>query len=296
METYAIIGPTASGKSDLAVRIAEALDAEILSLDSLSIYKQIDIASAKPTPGECRGILHYGIDLLAPDEAFSVATFIDLYRDAKAASESHGKPLVIVGGSSFYLKALIEGISEVPPPDGETLHRAETLLRDLKSTHAMLSKIDPQTMRKIAPADRYRIEKMLLLYLQSGAAPSEWFAAHPPQPVLTDFTLYEIAMARDVLRERIRVRTGKMVDAGLIDEVAGLERRYGRAPNAMKAIGIVEVLDFLDGKCTKAEMTEQITTHTAQLAKRQQTFNRNQFPMKKSLGAEEIYTALIANR
>ena len=291
MKTIAIIGPTASGKSDLA--IAKASGARILSLDSLSIYRHIDIASAKPTPQERGGIVHYGIDVLDPDEPFDVTTFIELYRHARAECDAAGVPLIIVGGTSFYLKALMDGISEVPPTDASTCEKVEAMMRDQPSAYALLRSVDPETMEKIASNDRYRTEKMLTLYLQTGVVPSVWFSSHPPRPLLTDCELFEIDVARDLLRERIVKRTHKMVASGLIDEVADLERRYGRRPNAMKAIGIVEVLDYLDGKIDKDEMTQQIITHTAQLAKRQQTFNRSQFAEKTLLPYTQLLNAVL---
>lgn len=293
MKTIALIGPTASGKSDLAVAAANTSGARILSLDSLSIYRYIDIASAKPTLQERNGIVHYGIDVLDPDEAFNVTTFIDLYRHARAECDAAGVPLIIVGGTSFYLKILFEGISEIPAADTATGEKIETMMRAPSDAYDFLLGIDPGTMRKIERSDRYRIEKMLTVYLQTGVAPSEWFRAHPPRPILTDCPLFEIDTARDVLRERIDRRTRRMVSTGLIDEVAMLERRYGRAPNPMKAIGVTEVLDYLDGKIDKDEMTQLIITHTAQLAKRQQTFNRGQFAEKTLLPYPELLDAVL---
>ena len=293
MKTIALIGPTASGKSALALAAAKTAGARILSLDSLSIYKGIDIASAKPTPQEREGVIHYGIDLLYPDEPFSVTTFIDLYRRARAECDAAGVPLIIVGGTSFYLKTLMEGISETPPTDDETRRRVAAILQDREAAYALLRDADPATAERIDPNDRYRTEKMLTLYLQTGTAPSAWFESHPPQPLLRECPLFEIDVDREVLRERIALRTHAMVASGLIDEVAGLERRYGRAVHPMKAIGIVEVLAYLDGKFERGEMVEQIITHTAQLAKRQQTFNRSQFAEKTLLGAEALQDAVV---
>ena len=182
MRTIAVIGPTASGKSDLAVAAAKAVGARILSLDSLSIYKEIDIASAKPTVSERGGIVHYGIDVLCPDEPFSVTTFIDLYRRAHSECEAAGVPLIIVGGTSFYLKTLMEGISETPPASDTVRRKVEAMMRDQRSAYALLHSADPATAEKIDPNDRYRTEKMLTIYLQTDMPPSLWFEAHPPRP------------------------------------------------------------------------------------------------------------------
>lgn len=289
MKQIALIGPTASGKSDLALKLAHEHNAYILSLDSLSIYKEIDIASAKPSADELSLVKHYGINLIRPDEPFSVATFERLYRELKARCLAEGKNLIIVGGSSFYLRTLLQGLSPIPEYSEATQHRVKELLTDLPSAHKLLLDADPLYMKAIEPSDRYRIEKMLLLHLQTETTPTEYFTKHPPEPTIKELSIFEIDVEREKLRERIRLRTRKMIESGLIDEVCALEHRYTRSPNALKAIGIIEVFDYLDGRIGKEEMREQIITHTSQLAKRQQTFNRTQFPGRELFNAEEIY-------
>jgi len=288
MKQLAIIGPTASGKSDLAIKIAKEIDAYILSIDSLSIYKEIDIVSAKPSHEELREIKHFGIDEIYPDENFSVEIFIKLYKDVRQQCEKENKNLIIVGGTSFYLKSLLEGLSVLPQITSLTQERVQKQLQNLPASYELLQKIDPIYMQKIAPNDRYRIEKALLIYEASGEIPTLWFTNNPPQPVIENLPIFNIDIARDVLRERIKQRTKKMYESGLIDEVCALEQKYGRAPNAMGAIGIVEVLEYLDGKVEKEKMLELISTHTAQLAKRQQTFNRTQFGEVTSAPLEDL--------
>lgn len=289
MKQIALIGSTASGKSDLALTLALENNALILSIDSLSIYQEIDIASAKPSKTELGLVEHFGIDRLRPDENASVITFIDEYRRLREKALAEEKNIIIVGGSSFYLKSMIDGLSKIPDYSPDTLHQAKNMLFDLERCHAILHTVDPFTMAKIAPSDAYRIEKMLLIYLESGMAPSEWFKANPPAPIITECPVFNLQVDRDVLRERITLRTEKMVRSGLINEVAELERMYGRTPNSMKAIGIIETLEYLDGKLTKPELIEHIATHTAQLAKRQQTFNAHQFVLHNSGSADELY-------
>ncbi|MBU1642791.1 tRNA (adenosine(37)-N6)-dimethylallyltransferase MiaA, partial [bacterium] len=172
--------------------------------------------------------------------------------------------------------------------------RTAKMLLDPLKAYAYLQGIDPAYMQAIEPTDAYRIEKMLLLVLESGMSPTEWFNAHPPKPVIETLDIFDIAVERALLRERIIKRTRQMIESGLIDEVAMLEHKYGRDHNAMKAIGIIEVLAFLDGEYTKEEMIDTIITHTAQLAKRQQTFNRTQFG--EAVSAElDILPQLIAD-
>ncbi|MBD3806115.1 tRNA (adenosine(37)-N6)-dimethylallyltransferase MiaA [Sulfuricurvum sp.] len=288
MKQLAIIGSTASGKSDFALALAQKHNAIILSIDSLSIYRKIDIASAKPSQDELSLVPHFGINRLNPDETASVMTFIDEYRAIDECAKNEGKNIIIVGGSSFYLKRMIEGLSPIPTYSHTTLNKAKSMLERLEECHRLLSSVDPKSMEKIAPSDRYRIEKMLLIYLETLEAPSQWFKAHPPQPIITDCPVVEIKIDRDLLRQRIALRTSKMIQQGLIDEVAELERLYGRALNSMKAIGILEVLEYLDGKISKLEMETLISTHTAQLAKRQQTFNAHQFALSASGRVDEL--------
>ena len=274
----ALIGATASGKTSLAVKIAHKMDAHILSLDSLSIYKEIDIVSAKPTEGERDGIVHFGIDLLSPDEVFDVTTFIKLYQDLCKRCLKEQKNLVIVGGTSFYLKMLLEGVSELPVLSKEAKMRSHRQMHTPKEVYETLMQLDPDYMRQIERGDTYRIEKALQIYLATNEIPSVYFKKYPPVPVITEpLPVYEIIWDRTELRERIAKRTQKMVDEGLIDEIIYLEKTYTRAPNCMKAIGIKETLMYLDGIYDKKMLIEKIAINTGRLAKRQTTFNNSQF-------------------
>lgn len=291
----ALIGPTASGKTALAIAYAKKYNANILSLDSLAIYKEIDIVSAKPTVAEREGITHFGLDVIYPDEPFDVTIFIKLYRQAREQSIAEGKSLVIVGGTGFYLKSLIDGMSTMPnirEASQEKTHQC--LIAGIPEAHRFLYDLDPSYMQNIETTDRYRIEKMLDLYFETGLTPTAYFQANPPQPVITDaLPIYEIVVDRVVLRERIRIRTHQMIERGLIDEIFYLESKYTRAPNCMKAIGIRETLDYFDGYYSKAELIEKIIINTARLAKRQRTFNASQFADKVSLPLEELTILLL---
>ena len=294
MKQLAIIGPTASGKSDLAIKIALKTDAYILSIDSLSIYKEIDIVSAKPSKEELATVKHFGINVLNPDEYFSVDIFIDLYKEIVDICKKENKNLVIVGGTSFYLKSLMQGLSALPKITQEVKERVHKRLQNLEESYALLFKLDTIYMQKIDKNDAYRIEKALLIYEASGQTPSEWFTQNPPKPVIENLPIFNIEVSRDVLRERISQRSKKMLDIGLIDEVCYLEQKYSRLPHSMSSIGIVEVLDFLDGKIDKEQMIELISTHTAQLAKRQQTFNRTQFEGVVNAKLEDLEEIILS--
>ena len=291
----AIIGATASGKSDLAIKLANRYDAYILSMDSLAIYRGTDIVSAKPTKQQLESVVHFGIDMLNIDEPFSAEEFIRLYKQVRNICLSKGRSLIIAGGTSFYLKRLLAGLSPTPPLSKELLEEVASMLEDLQGAYWLLYRIDREYMQRIAPKDRYRIEKALAIYLASGLPPSKWFALHPPKPIIKQLPIYEIATKRSVLRERIAKRTTKMLQAGLVEEVDALVKKYGKTPKAMKSIGIVETLEYLEGKIDLTTLQEQITTHTAQLAKRQQTFNKGQFANRIALELESLQKRLLTN-
>jgi tRNA dimethylallyltransferase len=294
IKQLAIIGPTASGKSDLAIKIAKKIDAYILSIDSLSIYKEIDIVSAKPSTQELNNVKHFGINILQPDEYFSVDIFINLYKQTLSTCQKNNKNLIIVGGTSFYLKSLMQGLSSLPHISENIRRHVETKLTDLEVTYKYLTNIDPNYMKNISSNDKYRIEKALLIYESSQLTPTEWFELNPPKPIMENIDIYNIDVDRDILRERISKRTKKMLELGLIDEVCFLEQKYTRFPHAMKSIGIAEVLEYLDGKFSKKNMLENISIHTAQLAKRQQTFNRTQFENIITQSLEELEGTILA--
>ncbi len=282
MKEIAIIGSTASGKTSLAVETALQTNSIILSVDSLSVYKYIDIASAKPTIEERQGIKHFGIDVLEPTQNFDVTQFLELYNQSKEYCHQHNKNLIIVGGTSFYLKTLIDGISTMPSIEETTIEWVNEQLIDPIKAYAFLEQIDPEYAKSIKQNDTYRIEKALSLYRQTNVAPSIYFEQNPPKPIAPNLELFEIIWDPNELRERIKLRTQQMIDQGIIDEVIMLEKRFGREPNSMKSIGIIETLAYLDGLINKQELFEQIANHTAQLAKRQRTFNRNQFGNKQT--------------
>lgn len=293
-EQLALIGPTASGKTALAIKVAHQINANILSLDSLAIYKEINIASAKPTIEERENIPHFGIDIIFPNEGFDVTTFVKLYEEAKANSIASGKNLIIVGGTSFYLNVLLKGISNLPKISSTAQEETAKKLLNPQEAYTFLYALDSEYMKRIQPNDRYRIEKMLNLYFETELTPTEYFQQNPAKATIsTQLPIYEIEVERDVLRQRITKRTHEMIKTGLVEEVFALEKKHTRQPNCMKSIGIKEVLSYLDGDDTKSEMKEKIITHTAQLAKRQRTFNKSQFHNKTQLPLEDLKKLLL---
>ena len=275
MKELAIIGTTASGKTALSLEIANKTNSIILSLDSLCVYKEIDIANAKPTKIERGDIVHFGIDEVFPNEKFDVIEFLNLYKNAKEYAEKNMKNLIIVGGTGFYLKALVDGIS-----DG--LKENTNLDMSLNDAYNLLYSLDKDYMQKIEPNDKYRVEKAYSIYKQSGLTPSQYFLKNPKIALSPNLPIFEILWEKDELINRISLRTKQMIKSGLIDETIYLEKKYTRAPNCMSSIGIVETLEYLDGKIDKKSLEDKIIQNTLKLAKRQNTFNKGQFTNKVS--------------
>ncbi len=270
MKEIAIIGTTASGKTGLSLELAEKTNSIILSLDSLCVYKEIDIVSAKPTKTERGDIVHFGINEVYPNENFDVVEFMNLYKKAKTFAQNNSKNLIIVGGTGFYLKALVDGLS-----DG--LQRKIKLDIPLNDAYDLLYSLDKEYMKKIERNDKYRIEKAYSIYKESGLVPTEFFSKNQKSPLSKNLKIFEIIWQKEDLVKRIALRTKQMVKEGLIDEIIYLEKKYTRSPNCMASIGIVETLEYLDGKLNKEELENKIILNTTKLAKRQNTFNKGQF-------------------
>ncbi|MBL0686717.1 MAG: tRNA (adenosine(37)-N6)-dimethylallyltransferase MiaA [Sulfurospirillum sp.] len=285
MRKIAILGATGSGKTTLSIELAKELNANILSLDSLSIYKEINIASAKPSHVYTKKVKHFGIDVLHVNEDFNVTLFFKLYNEAKSRSKKDGKNLIIVGGTGFYLKSMIDGISYKPKISEDTKLKVK---QNLSNGHVLISEFDEIYASTISKNDSYRIEKWLEIYFQTGITPSQFFKLNQKKPIVKNLKLYEIDIDKQILRDRISKRTTIMLENGLIDEVFYLEKRYTRTPNPMRSIGIKETLSFLDGNFNKNELKEKIITNTSKLAKRQKTFNTTQFKEHFRGSTEEI--------
>ncbi|PAF42879.1 tRNA (adenosine(37)-N6)-dimethylallyltransferase MiaA [Helicobacter sp. 11S02596-1] len=290
----AILGPTASGKSALALEIAEKIDAEIFSLDSLSIYQEINIAAAKPSVEELGRIKHYGINELTINEHNNAQIFKSLLETA--IKQTAKKTLLIVGGSSFYLKSIIEGLSEMPmlcEKEKQSVQQRIDECLQSQNPHAFLAQIDPLYAKNIANNDTYRLQKALEIFFATATPPSVYFQNHPKKPFAYPIKIYAIAIAKEILKEKIYERTQKMLQMGLVDEIASLLKTYKRDCQPFKAIGPKECIAYLDGHMDLKELQNTICTHTTQLAKRQSTFNRTQFQDISHLSAKEIFDRVV---
>ena len=269
---FALIGTTASGKSDLGFELAQEFCGVILSLDSLALYKEIDIASAKPKPWQLDSVRHFGVNEIYPDEDFSVGVFFEIYKNAKEFALSQNCPLIITGGSGFYLKAMLNGLAPDVPKCEINLSNEEI--------YKLALNIDPDFSEKFSQNDSYRLEKWYQIYKFSGQIPSIWLRDNTKDSIIKELAIFEILWDKDELRARIKKRTKNMLESGLIEEAKFLFSKYKSEPKPLKSIGLKECKQFLDAEISQSELEELITTHTAQLAKRQRTFNRSQFEKK----------------
>ncbi|MFC3848032.1 tRNA (adenosine(37)-N6)-dimethylallyltransferase MiaA [Helicobacter baculiformis] len=283
----AILGASGSGKSALALKLAQDLDAEIFSLDSLSIYKDFDIAAAKPSIQDLQRVKHYAINVLEIHQPNNAPVFMQELQKALALTQK--SVLLLVGGSGFYLKAILEGLSPMPPISKAV--RAQ--VAHLCDPYAFLTQVDPAYAHKIHPKDTYRIQKGLEIFLATHTPPSAYFKAHPRIPFALPIKLYALTLPKEVLHAQIAQRTQSMLDRGIVAEVEHLARAYGTHHQPFKAIGPKECLAHLEGKLSLEALKEAIHTHTCQLAKRQTTFNKTQFQNITSLQTDALYRALL---
>lgn len=272
-----ICGPTASGKTALSIELAKKINGEIISADSMQIYKDMNIGTAKPTPEEMQGIKHYLLDFVSPDERYSVA---DYKRDAKKAIKeiiAKGKTPIIVGGTGLYVDSLIYEI-EYQDIEFDEKYRnelEEIAKKDgLEKLYEMAIKIDPEAMQKISANDKKRIMRVLEIYKATGKTKTQQEAESRKKPVEYDYKVFAINWEREKLYERINLRVDIMMQQGLVQEVKNIVQKYNKFPTAMQGLGYKEVVDYLDGKCTEQEMIDKIKMETRRYAKRQLTWFR----------------------
>ena len=274
-----ICGPTASGQTALSIELAKKINGEIISSDSMQIYKDMDIGTAKPSKGEMQGIKHYMLDLVEPDKRYSVA---DFKKDAEKAIEdilTKGKVPIVVGGTGLYVDSLIYGI-EYQELQFDEKYRKELEERvfneGLEILYNEAKQIDPQAMEKISHNDKKRILRVLEIYKATGKTKTEQEAESRKNGVKYDYKVFAINMDREKLYERINKRVDIMIEQGLIQEVENLLKKYTVFPTSMQGLGYKEVVEYLQGNISKEEMIENIKMETRRYAKRQITwFKKN---------------------
>ncbi|MGB6364392.1 MAG: tRNA (adenosine(37)-N6)-dimethylallyltransferase MiaA [Thermoanaerobaculia bacterium] len=274
-----ILGPTAVGKSALGLQLAEQIDGEIINADALQVYRGFDVGTAKPTPEERRRVRHHLIDILDPDERFSAGDFARRARHAIEDIGQRAKVPIVVGGSGLYLRALLEGIAEIPPIDPRlTGYLRRQLAADgLAKQRLQLGMLDAETADRLAPGDTQRTLRALAVALGTGRPLTAWIADRPfgrqPLPALR----IGLTLPRAILYDRIADRVRSMVQEGWVEEVVELLDR-GLSPSlpAFQAIGYRQLAGVARGRATLEEAIAETIRATTRFAKRQATWYRNE--------------------
>lgn len=282
-EVIVICGPTASGKTGLSIKLAQAMNGEIVSCDSMQIYKDMNIGTAKVTKEEMQGIPHYLIDVVSPDERYSVA---DFQKDAeKAISEiiSKGKTPIVVGGTGLYVDTLVYHI-QYPEIETDLEYRKqlEEMIQEqgLEIAYQKAKEIDPQAIEKISSNDKKRIMRILEIYHQTKKTKTQLELESRREEPPYKYLVYAIDMDREKLYDRINQRTDIMIEQGLIEEVKALLDKYKAFPTAMQSLCYKEVIPYLQGNMTKEEMIEILNREVRRYAKRQLTWFRKNKEIK----------------
>jgi tRNA dimethylallyltransferase len=300
-------GPTASGKSSYAIEVAQRCGGEIINIDSVQCYKDISIGAAKPSPEERARVPHHLFDLYRPDHDIDVVSFAWEVRSTVQGVLSRKRVPILVGSSGMYISVLFSGIAEIPSPPVQL--RQEVRSTPTDKLYEELTRIDPERAQKLSPHDRQRIERSVEIVRTAGMTTAQAYQRHHPPFVRGPLCIIE--RSREDIRERIAVRTAKMVQSGLIEETRTVRNLYGSHAAVLNSIGYRQVRDYLvSGASMNTEaLIETITAATRQYAKRQQTFWRNEprkrgwpvqnlralFPQSSTLRPEEVIERFLSD-
>jgi tRNA dimethylallyltransferase len=274
-----LMGPTASGKTPLALMLARSLPVEIVSVDSAQVYRGMDVGTAKPSPAERSGVAHHLIDIIDPTETYSAARFRADALRVMSEITARGKMPLLVGGTMLYFRALREGLSELPESDTEVRAKidAEAAERGWPAMHARLAAVDPETAVRLKPADSQRIQRALEVFRVSGVPMSSLLGRK--KGVALPFRPIEIALQpsdRGALHRRIEKRFDAMLERGLVEELRLLRERHALRPDlpSMRCVGYRQAWQYLEGEIGMKELRDRGVSATRQLAKRQLTWLR----------------------
>lgn len=273
-----ITGPTAAGKTGLSLALAKEFNAEVVNADSMQVFKGFNVGTAKPDEAEKQGVAHHLLDIVEADEPFDAARFVDAADTAIEDIARRGKQVILVGGTGLYIRTLLHGLQEGPPPDPELrqllIRRAETEGRAV--LHAELATLDPPSAQRLHPNDLVRVIRALEVTLTSGVPMSEWQRKHGFAEERYKFLLLGVFRPRPVLNEIIDCRVERMMARGFLEEVQTL-LSLGISPRSkpMQALGYRRLVEYMEGASKLDETITQIKTDTRRFAKRQMTwFNK----------------------
>ncbi|MDO5415738.1 MAG: tRNA (adenosine(37)-N6)-dimethylallyltransferase MiaA [Lachnospiraceae bacterium] len=271
-----LTGPTAVGKTDLSIRLAKAIGGEIISADSMQVYRHMDIGSAKVTKEEMDGVPHYLIDVLEPTEDFNVVIFQQMAKKALETIYSHGNIPIVAGGTGFYIQALLYDIDFQENPEGAQIRAELEKLAEAKGAgylHQLLKEVDPESAEAIHSNNVKRVIRALEYYRQTGEKISKHNEAERQKESPYDFFYYVVNTDRSILYERIDRRVDQMIEMGLVEEVRKLkEMGCHRGMVSMQGLGYKEILDYLNGDCSLEEAVYVLKRDTRHFAKRQITW------------------------
>lgn len=270
-----LMGPTASGKTSLAIDLAKQLNGEVVSVDSALIYKDMDIGTAKPTLSEQDGIPHHLIDICSPEHSYSVADFVGDVTKIIDSLHARNKMPILAGGTMMYFNALVNGINQLPATDQSVREQVKQM--PLDEVYQQLQQHDPATAERLHASDTQRLGRALEVYLATGKPLSEW---QQQQKLTFPYSFFQCAILptkREILHQQIELRFDQMLRQGLIEEVETLLKKYQLDPDmpSMRSVGYRQVWQYLRGEYCRDEMRERGIIATRQLAKRQLTWLRS---------------------
>ncbi len=269
-----IVGPTASGKSDCAIELAKRIDGEIVSADSMQIYREMNIGTAKVTNEEMSGVKHYMINIVNPDEDFNVAMYKKMAEEALEEIASKGKTPIVVGGTGLYINTLVNGI-EFSEIDKDEEYRKElekkVSVEGIDGIYEELKSVDPEAANIIDKNNVRRVIRALEIYKVTGKTKTE-LDKESIKETKFDFLMYGIKTDREELYNRINKRIDYMMEQGLVSEVEELNKKYKMSKTALQGLGYKEVIEYINGNCNYDEMIEKLKMETRRYAKRQITW------------------------
>ena len=297
-----LTGPTAAGKTDLSIGLARAVGGEIISADSMQVYKKMNIGTAKIRPEEMGGVPHFLVDILDPSEEFNVVRFQHMAKEAMEGIYERGHIPILVGGTGFYIQAVLYDIDFSAHEENESYRRYLTVLAEEKGKeylYAMLKEVDAEYAATLHANNVKKVIRALEYHHETGGKLSAHNAAQREKKSPYNFLYFVLNNTRDILYDRMNRRVDKMMEQGLLQEVESLVHAgYDRRLPSMQGIGYKEFFDYFDGKCTLEEAVEQVKLDTRHFAKRQLTWFRREKDviwMQKDAyaGEEELLRAML---
>ncbi|MGN1076216.1 MAG: tRNA (adenosine(37)-N6)-dimethylallyltransferase MiaA [Candidatus Enteromonas sp.] len=287
-----LTGPTGSGKTDMAISLAKKLGGAIINADAFQVYRELNIATAKPSEAQRLEVPHFLFDFVPISSSYSVYEYqADLRATIADLQEIH-KPIIIAGGTGLYIRA---GLYDYSFPEEKVVDLSVYEKMDEDTLYAALQKMDPEEAKTIHPHNRIRVLRAIKVYLSSGKKKSEIKAEQKHQPIYDDVYFFGLNAERAPLYERVNQRVEEMFKAGLVEENRTLYEKYGETPRAFQAIGVKELFPYFRGEKNLEECKEEIQKNTRHYVKRQETFFRHQFDIHWITREEEILDAISSS-